>query len=73
MLAWTAQMKCRGLNEQPNDIWVATKSCNIKLVIGITLMNVNHNSSWPILNNWGLKRVLPQPHPNLRQWFTTFS
>ena len=45
MLAWTEQIKCRGLREQPKDIRVATKSCNMKLIIGITWINVNHNIS----------------------------
>ena len=44
MLAWTIQIKCRGLCEQSNDIRMATRSYNIKLVIGIILINVNHNS-----------------------------
>ena len=29
MLAWTEQVKYRGLSEQPNYIRVVTKSCNI--------------------------------------------
>ena len=39
--------KCRRLSEQPNDIQVATKSCNMKHIqfIGITLINLNHNRS----------------------------
>ena len=43
----TEQVKCRGLSEQPNYTRVATKPCNMKLVIGITYMwiSVNHNSS----------------------------
>ena len=45
MLAWTEQVKCRGLSEQSIDIRVVTKSCNIKLINGITLINVNHSSS----------------------------
>ena len=45
MLAWTEQVKCRGLSEQPNYNRVATKPCNMKLVIGITVISVNHNSS----------------------------
>ena len=45
MLAWTEQVKFRGLSEQLNDIRVTTKSCNIKLEIGITLINSNHNSN----------------------------
>ena len=57
MLAWTEQVKCRGLSEQPNYNRVATKLCNIKLVIGITLISVNHNSSTAlersVINNWG--------------------
>ena len=36
VLAWTEQVKCRGLSEQPNYTRVATKLCNMKLVIGIT-------------------------------------
>ena len=61
MLAWTEQVKCRGLHvsEQPNYIRVATKPCNMKLVIGITLIRVNHNSSTAlvrsVINNWGTK------------------
>ena len=45
MLALTEQIKCRGLSEQPNFIQVATKSCNIKHIIEIILINVNHSSS----------------------------
>ena len=45
MLASTEQIRCRGLREQLNDIRVATKSCDIKLNIGITWINVNQNSS----------------------------
>ena len=45
MLAWTEQVKCRELSEQPNYTRVATKPCNMKLVIGITLISVNHNRS----------------------------
>ena len=30
MLAWTEQVKFRGLSEQLNDIRVTTKSCNIR-------------------------------------------
>ena len=41
MLAWTEQVKCRGLSEQPNYARVATKPCNMKLVIGITKISVN--------------------------------
>ena len=43
MIAWTEQVKCKGLSEQPDDIGVATKSCNIKLTNGITWINVNQN------------------------------
>ena len=57
MLAWTEQVKCRGLSEQPNDVRVATKSCNMKHIIGITWINLNHNSSTAlersVINNWG--------------------
>ena len=57
MLAWTEQMKCRGLSEQPNNIQVATKSCNIKHIIEIISINVNHSSSpaleRSVINNWG--------------------
>ena len=57
MLAWTEHVKCRGLSEQPNYIRVATKPCNMKLVIRITLIRVNHNSSTAlvrsVINNWG--------------------
>ena len=59
MLAWTEQVKCRGLSEQPNYTRVATKPCNMKLVIGITKISVNHNSSTAlersVINNynWG--------------------
>ena len=57
MLAWTErQVKYRGLSEQPNDIRVVTKSCNMKLKIGITWINVNQNSSTAlersVRNNW---------------------
>ena len=45
MLAWTEQVKCREIIEQPNDIWVVTKSYNLKRIIGITWVNVNHNNS----------------------------
>ena len=57
MLAWTEQLKCRGLSEQPNDIRVATKSSNMKHIIGIIWINLNHNSStaleWSVINNRG--------------------
>ena len=66
MLAWTEQMKCRGLSEQPNYIQVATKSCNIKHIIEIIWINVNHSSSpaleRSVIINWGgeggLKSIL---------------
>ena len=45
VLAWTEQVKCRGISEQPIDIREVTKSCNIKLINGITWINVNHSSS----------------------------
>ena len=55
--AWTEQVKCRGLSEHPNYNRVATKPCNMKLVIGITLISVNHYSSTAlersVINNWG--------------------
>ena len=54
MLAWTEQIKRRRLSEQPNHIRVATKSYNIKLFLGITLINVNHRSpalERSVLNN----------------------
>ena len=57
MLAWTEQVKCRGLSEQPNNIRVATKSCNMKHIIRITWIDLNHNSSTAlersVINNWG--------------------
>ena len=57
MLAWTELVKYRGLSEQPNDIRVVTKSCNMKRIIGITWINVNHNSSATlersVINNCG--------------------
>ena len=57
VLAWTEQVKCIGLSEQANYNRVATKPCNMKLVIGITLISVNHNSSTAlersVINNWG--------------------
>ena len=45
MLALTEQIKCRGLSEQPNFIQVSTKSCNIKHLIEIIWINVDHSSS----------------------------
>ena len=71
MLAWTEQVKCRGLNEQPNDVRVATKSCNTKHIIGITWKNLSQNSSTAlersVINNWGggLKPVLQAPNLTL--------
>ena len=57
VLAWTEQVKRRGLSEQPNYNRVATKPCNMKLVIGITLISVNHHNSTAlersVINNWG--------------------
>ena len=57
MLAWTKQVKCRGQSEQPIDIRVVTKSCNIKLINEVTWINVNHSSSTAlersVINNWG--------------------
>ena len=42
--------------EQPNDIRVATKSCNMKHIIAITWINLNHNSSTAleraVINDW---------------------
>ena len=62
MLAWTEQEKCRDLFEQP-------KSYNIKLIIGITLQNVNHSSSpaleRSVINDWGLNEVLQAPRLTL--------
>ena len=55
--ASSEQVKCRGLSEQPNYNRVATKPCNMKLVIGIFLISVNHYSSTAlersVINNWG--------------------
>ena len=39
VIAWTEQVKCRGLSEQLIDIRVVTKSCNIKVINGITWIN----------------------------------
>ena len=44
MIAWAELIKCRGLKEHQNDIRVATKSSDIRHVIGITWINVNHCS-----------------------------
>ena len=65
MLAWTEQVKCRGLSGQPNYTRVAAKPCNMKLVIGITKISVNHTSSAAlersVIHNWGLKPVFVVP------------
>ena len=62
MLAWTEQVKCRGLSEQPNYNRVATKPCNMKLVIGITLISVNHySSSKPYVKITRNIRVMNEP------------
>ena len=49
--------KMQRASEQPNYNRVATKPCNKKLVIGITLISVNHYSSTAlersVINNWG--------------------
>ena len=45
VLAWTEQAKRRGLSEQPIDIRVVKKSCNIELINEIIWINVNHSSS----------------------------
>ena len=54
MLAWTEQIKCRGLSEQPNGIRVATKSYNKN---SLTWINMNHSSSLAlerlVINNGG--------------------
>ena len=34
----------RALSEQPHDIRVATKTCNMEYIIGITWINLKHNS-----------------------------
>ena len=44
VITWAELIKCRGLKEHQNDIRVATKSSEIRLVIGITWINVNHCS-----------------------------
>ena len=41
MLARTEQVKYRGLSEQPNDIRLVTTSCNMKVITGTSLINVN--------------------------------
>ena len=68
VIAWTEQIKCRGLSEQPNHMRMATKSYNIKLAIEIILINVNHSSpalERSFLNNWGLKSILQAPNLTL--------
>ena len=45
MLDWIKRVKSRGLSEEPNAIRMATKSCNMKHIIGITWINFNQNSS----------------------------
>ena len=69
MLAWTEQVKFRGLSAQPNDIRVATKSCYKKHIMELTWINLNHNSSTAlelsIINNWGLKPALQAPNLTL--------
>ena len=57
LLAWTKQVKYRGLSEQTNYIWMVTKSCNIKLTSGIAWINVNNSNSSALersfIHNWG--------------------
>ena len=57
VLSWTEQVKGRGLSEQSNDIRVAIKSCNMKYMIGIVRINLNHNISTAfegsVINNRG--------------------
>ena len=69
MLAWTEHVKCKGLSEQPIFIRMVTKSCNLKLINGITWINVKHSSSTAlersVINNWGLKPVLQVPNLTL--------
>ena len=45
MTAWTEQVNAEG-EVNSHYIRVVTKPCNMKLVIGITLISVNQNSSW---------------------------
>ena len=73
MLAWTKQIKCRGLSEQSNHIGVITKSYNIKLHMKVTMINVNHSSpalERSVINNWGLKPFFLGPP---LQWFIALS
>ena len=69
MLTVTEQVKCRGLSGLPNHTRVAAKPCNMKRVIGITKISVNHNSSAAlersVIHNWGLKPVLQVPNLTL--------
>ena len=69
MLAWTEQVKYRGLSEQPINIRLVTKPCNIKLINEITWIDVNHSSSTALeridINNWGLKLILQVPNLTL--------
>ena len=43
VLPWTEQVKCRGLSEQPNDIRVATKSCNMKHITRVFIRIIVSN------------------------------
>ena len=65
-LAWTNQIKCGELSEQPNHIRVATKSYNKKkLHMGITWINVNNSSpalERSVINNLGFKPDLQAPN-----------
>ena len=45
ILAWTEQVKLRGISEQPNDIRVAAKQCNKNMNGKKTWINRNHKSS----------------------------
>ena len=38
------ELKYKGLCEQPSYIRVVTMSCNMKLIIGIAWINLNHNN-----------------------------
>ena len=44
VITWAELIKCTRLKEHQNDIRVATKSSEIRLVIGIIWINVNHCS-----------------------------
>ena len=69
MVAWKEQVKYRGLSEQPNDIRAVKKSCNMKLIIGITWINVNQNNTTAfersVINYLGLEPVLQGPNLTL--------